>query len=414
MEERKLTVSQLNNYVKGVFDDELILKNITVFGEVFECNRASNNVTFLTLKDEGSILHCVSFRLIEQLEIGDTVAIRGSVEYYAKGNRVSFIIEELNVFGEGKFRRDFLALKDSLQKEGLFDNKLSLPTFIKSIAVVTSEAGAVIHDMLSVLKKEHSYIDVNVYSVKVQGDGAENDIVQAIEKVQSFSRDNVIILARGGGSETDLAAFNSEKVARAVATCNIPIISAVGHETDYSLCDYCATVRAGTPSIAAEIVCQNNARLIYHFYDLLSRLSSAISKCENRRRLRVCLLAKRLSDNASRIAYKSLHLISNITERVKASIDIKFLHTQKLVTAKYERLLYAANNFVAKKEDAIKERIAELNGANPLKIISGGYAKVYHEARPLLSVANSAIGDEISVVVKDGVLVATVNNIRKS
>ena len=414
MEGRKLSVTQLNNYIKGVFDDELVLKDITVYGEVFECKPASGKTLFMTLKDEQTILNCVCFSGIYPPKTGDTVAVKGSVEYYSKGNRVSFVVENIAYFGQGKIQQAFLELKEKLSKEGLFDNKKPLPQFIKKIALITSETGAVIHDILSVLRKSHAYVDVVVYPVKVQGDGADKIISEAIVKVNSDKSADAIIVARGGGSTSDLAPFNTEIVARAAAQSAVPIISAVGHETDYTLCDFCASVRAGTPSIAAEAVCKNNERFIERFYLSLNRLSTAIDRKLSKLSVRTGISLRRIASAEKSVLLRSAFTIKNLSEKMKTAVKEKAVFAQKSIADKCSSLSLAVNNRINASESTLKEVVAKLNGANPLKIIAGGYSKVYKGETPLTSVSGVAVSDDIKVVVSDGIIHASVNKVNRA
>lgn len=413
MEERRLSVTQLNNYIKGVFDDELVLKNITVYGEVFECNQASGKTFFMTLKDDKTILHCVCFGSVFPPKVGDTVAVKGSVEYYPKGNRISFVVENIAYFGKGKINEALLALKAKLQEEGLFDNKRPLPPFVKKLAVVTSETGAVIHDILSVLKKGHQYIDVTIYPVKVQGDGAESVIVSAIKKANERKMEDAIIVARGGGSGSDLLAFNTEEVARAVATSEIPIISAVGHETDYTLCDFCATVRAGTPSIAAEKVCRNNESFIERFFVALDRLKEATNKKYKRKALYAGLLVKKLVDCEKNTLIMSKFSLTKKVQSMQLALSDKAYDFTSKVRKEYNQLSRAVSEKLSKNETVFKESVARLNGASPLKIVAGGYSKVYKEGMSVTSIKGIEIKDKIDIVVKDGVIATTVDKIKR-
>ncbi len=414
MEGRKLSVTQLNNYIKGVFDDELVLKDITVYGEVFECKPSSGKTFFMTLKDEQTILNCVCFSGVFPPKAGDTVAVKGSVEYYPKGNRVSFVVENIAYFGQGKIQQAFLELKEKLNKEGLFNDKTPLPPFIKTIALITSETGAVIHDILSVLRKSHAYVDVVVYPVKVQGDGAEKIIADALAKVNSDKSADVIIVARGGGSTSDLAAFNTEIVARAVAESAVPVISAVGHETDYTLCDFCASVRAGTPSIAAEAVCKNNEKFIERFYLSLNRLSTAIDRKLSKLSVRTGILLRRIASAEKNVILRSNYAIKNLSEKIKIAAKEKALFEKKRIADKFASLSLVVNNRIVTAENNFKEKITELNGANPLKIIAGGYSKVYKGEVPLTSVSSIAVPDDIKVVVSDGIIHAKVNKVERA
>ena len=412
MERNSLSVIQLNNYIKGVFDDELILKDITVYGEVFECSLSSTNTLFITLKENDTILHCVRFGGGERPEIGDSVALRGSVEFYPKGNRVSFVFTEIAYFGEGKLRKEFIALREALLKEGLFDNQLKLPRFIQKVAIITSETGAVIHDFLSIIQKDNSYIDVVLYPVRVQGDGADLDICQAIEKANRLCSGQVIIIARGGGSSVELAPFNTEKVARAVATSKIPIISAVGHETDYTLCDFCSSFRAGTPSIAGEKICRINENFIAEFYLLLDRLNKAINKLSSRTTLSVCQKANRLTDLANNILSQNLSSVYKSVDKMQRAIFEKRIKSQYATIDSYKKLLLSANSLLSSKENLLKEKVACLNASNPLKIISGGYAKVYKGGEVVSKAKSLNVGDNVDVVLSDGIVSAEVLSVK--
>lgn len=403
MEKTKLSVSQLNNYIKGVFDDELILKDILVFGEVFECTK-SGNATFITLRDEESILHCVGFGDIYLPQIGETVIATGSVDYYSKGNRVSFRLRHLEPLGEGKLRREFLALTEKLKSEGLFANPLTLPNFIRKAAVITSETGAVIHDISVVLKKKHKYIDIMVYPVRVQGETAESTIVSAIELANKRNREDVIVIARGGGSGSDLAAFNTESVARAVAKSKIPVISSVGHEVDVTLCDLCSSLRAGTPSIAAENICRINERFLSRYLELLSRLEVGIKKVYSKSTVSLCRTAKLLTDKAQVAFYKSNQKLISVLNNAERLLSQKLKAGINAVSAAHAKIVYSYNNILFKKEDKLRRLVGALNGANPLKIVASGYAKVYKNGQPVSGISGHAVGESIEVVLCDGIL----------
>ena len=411
MERNKLSVSQLNNYIKGVFDDELILKNITVFGEVSEKSEAASNL-YMTLSDSGSILRCVRFGPGESPRIGETVLVTGSVNYYAKGNRVTFTVRDIRPYGEGELRRRFLLLKEKLRLEGLFDNRPQLPAFTKKVGFLTSDAGAVIHDFVSVVYRRHGYIDTLVYPVKVQGEGAAEEIAAALKLASSGDCD-VIVVARGGGSNADLEVFNTELVARAVANCAQPVISAVGHETDYSLSDCCAGVRAGTPSIAAEIVCRVNERFLSGFYASAARLGDAVGRIYSKAASRTCLAAKRLTDRAHNVLFKTRLSVNKSVARMSNAVAAAFEREEKRCLGICAGLSQKVGVLVAEKESALKTGIAALDAASPLGIIGKGYSKVFTQGRLLTSVDNVAEGDAVRIFLSDGELTADITSIKK-
>jgi exodeoxyribonuclease VII large subunit len=413
LDRNKLTVSQLNNYIKGVFDDELILKNITVFGEVFESSTSGGNL-FLTLKDENSILRCIRFGGGYVPKIGDSVIVNGSVDYYAKGNRVSFRVRTIDIQGEGVLHREFLEMKSRLEKEGLFESKVSLPSVIKKVGLITSEEGAVLHDIMSVLQKNHGYIGVILYPVKVQGEGAEQDIASAIVKANEQKTCDVLVVARGGGANTDLAPFNTEIVARATANSVIPIISAVGHQIDYTLCDFCSTLRAGTPSIAAENICRINEAFFGRFLSLCERMNNAVKRLYLKRVSAMRTLVLKLTDTSHDIIYKRKNRIKTLANKMSESVAQKRRSIVKNANATYERLRASVDKFAMDKELVMKEQVALLQGASPLKIISSGYAKVYRNKKAVDGVSDLSSGDNVDVYMKDGTVSASVTSVRKN
>lgn len=252
-----LTVSQYNAYIKQIFDAEELLHNIKIVGEVFGVSK-SRNVLYFSLKDEGGAISCVCFveSAFASIEEGAKIVVTGSPNYYAKAGRLSFNVFKAEKFGQGALYLQFLMMKEKLEKEGLFapENKKPIPENIKTIGVITSKEGAVIHDICSVCWRRDPSINIALYPVKVQGNKAEEEIAKAIEVLSDFDQIDVIIVARGGGSMEDLAAYNTERVARAAFACHKPLISAVGHETDFTIIDFVSDLRAPTPSAAAEIL----------------------------------------------------------------------------------------------------------------------------------------------------------------
>ncbi len=400
--DNKLSVTQLNSYIKGVFDDELILKNIAVFGEVYECSNSGGNLYF-TLKDEDSILRCVRFGGGFIPSIGDTVTVVGSVDYYVKGNRVSFRAKNIEPFGEGILKRKIIELHDKLAAEGLFDNHPPIPNFIHKVAIVTSETGAVIHDFISVIRKKHAYIDVVLYHVKVQGNGAETEIADAVSEAGAGDCD-IIVVARGGGSNTDLDVFNAEIVTRAVANSPKPVISAIGHQVDYTLCDYAASIRAGTPSIAGENVCRVNEAFIKNFYDVLSRMNNAIAIIYAKNRSRICYVAKKLTDDAFSTLYSGKLRLNNAIKLLFSLAEQKTQNAHHAITDLINRCWAEVEKKYTKNENDLALLAGRLDAVSPLGIISRGYAKVCHDGRCVSSACDISIGEDIQTVFADGII----------
>ena len=274
MSESYLSVAQLNTYIKNIFEAEVMLQNICVYGEVSSYN-ISNGIAYFNLKDESGLLSCVLFGAtnFESPKIGDMILVRGSMSYYARGGKLSFNAYSIMPYGKGLLYEKFLKLKNDLEKLGWFDPsiKKSIPDRIRRIGVVTSPTGAVIRDIIDVTHRRNDTIDIVLFPVKVQGVGAENEIARGIDFFSNYQDVDVVIVARGGGSMEDLEPFNTEIVATATHNCKKPIVSAVGHETDFTLCDFVADCRASTPSVAAELSTQNIQGVID---DIKSRFNS--------------------------------------------------------------------------------------------------------------------------------------------
>ena len=235
MEQKAISVSQLSGYIKGIFEAEELLHNIMVYGEISGLSILRGNAYF-SLKDEEAILSCVFFGADEKnLKNGDLVVVTGTPRYYVKGGKLNFNVYKVEPFGVGELFKKFLETKERLAKEGFFDEdrKKEIPKDIKRIGVVTSEMGAVIQDIINVTTRRNKSIDIVLYPARVQGDGADKDIIEGIKFFENYNVD-VIIVARGGGSFEDLMPFNSEELARVVFECTKPLISAVGHDRLYN------------------------------------------------------------------------------------------------------------------------------------------------------------------------------------
>ncbi len=410
---RYYSVSQLNNYIKGVFDDELILQNIAVVGEVFECSETGGNL-FVTLRDENAIISCVKFGKDFVPKVGDKIVAVGSVRFYAKGGRVSFQIKTISPYGEGEFKRKLEELKIKLKEEGLFDNKLPLPKFVKSVAVVTSSSGAVIHDFISVIKKNHSYIDVTLFDARVQGEGADESIIKAINRVQALGCFDVIIVARGGGSSDDLNCFNSELLARAVYNSNVPIISSVGHEINYTLCDFCATMRAGTPSIAGEIVCRVNEEFIAKYYEYLQIMTTAIARRYESLKNKTLVCANKLVDGVEKEYYQNKIRLNALFLKAKDAMLNKGNGISRNVFINLSRLNSAIDKVFVSKENSFRETVSKLNASNPLSIIEKGYSKVFKGNKVVTSLSEIEVGTEVDIVLRDGIASANISKIELS
>jgi exodeoxyribonuclease VII large subunit len=272
----EISVTQLNNYIKSVFFAEEMLHNIAVVGEIDGMSVRGNGVWF-TLKDKDAAIPCVCWDSgrAKDIKNGDLVTVRGTVDYWNKAGKINFTVYSIAKSGVGDLFEQFKLLFEKLKAEGLFERKRGMPKEVKRIGVVSSRFGAVIHDIISVAWRRNPGVDIVLFPAAVQGEAAEREIASGIEYFSANKTVDIVLIARGGGGSEDLSVFNSERIARAAAACPIPIVSAVGHETDFTLVDYTADLRAPTPSAAAELIVPeyitNRAKII-NLYKQLKRI----------------------------------------------------------------------------------------------------------------------------------------------
>ena len=396
----KLSVSQLNNYIKGVFDDELFLQKIYVYGEVYEFSQ-SNGFTYITLKEGDCYIHCIKYSLLEKVEVGSMITLFGSVTFYRKTGKVTFSIISMQKTGEGQLYAEFLKLKESLRKEGLFENKNKLPNFVKSVGIITSSTGAVIHDFISVLSVSHPYINVELFQTKVQGENADIEICNALKLADSKNFD-VLVVARGGGSGADLDCFNSELLVRCIHNLSSPVISAIGHETDNSLCDLASTARAGTPSIAAGIISDINKSIIERFNNSCKEITRAVDKKSSENLSRLILSVTKLSQSSQKINEYYTKICERFVYVGLESIKDKLLNGERVV----ERISKANTDYLQNKlnliENSINMSITKLDLQNPAKLLSSGYAKVTKNGKTVKKAEELKVNDEFDIYFEDG------------
>lgn len=405
---RVLTVSQLNNYIKNVFEDELLLQNISVEGEVFEAKFSGGN-SYITLREGDCSLSCVKFGAKFEFAAGDKIRVFGSMRFYPKGGKATFVILSASKVGKGDLLVKLNELKEKLSKEGVFDNAKPLPRLIKKLAIVTSAEGAVIHDFLEVLSRNNcSYIDIDVYGVKVQGLGAEKTIASAINSASSKDYD-VLVVARGGGSNQDLDCFNAEIVARSVFESKFPVISAIGHEVDYTLCDFASSLRAGTPSIAAEYIVRNNEAFISSFFECVKRLEM---RSDNMLKNAFFAARRFFGDLELSCAHKTSEVKNALISYgvgMGEAVGDKCESMRKTISENLTELQRKTEVKLTERENELKLAVAVLNRTSPLKIISDGYAKVIKDDKCLTDASDVEVGDRLKVVMKGGMLGVTVN-----
>lgn len=406
---REMTVSQLSAYLKGVFDDEELLHDVTLIGEVADISYSDKH-TYLVLADGAYSVRCVHFFARDKIEKGMRVALSGSVGFYDKRNTVSFTYNEFFLNGQGDKNAKLYAVRKKLSELGYFENRPQLPKYIVDVTVVTSPDGAAIRDFMRVVYDKNPFVRIKVYPVKVQGDQAAAQITAAVNKLQSC-RTDAIILCRGGGSDEDLDCFNDEKLATAVALSNIPVISAVGHEINYSLCDYCAGTRAGTPSIAGEIVNAHASRIKTDIRDAMYTILAHVSELYQNRMRKIARLGVATTNAVSKRINAGFGAVRLTASRGVYALNRKLGAKSVRLDQATTRLRSGAANKLSENRARYEKLNALLCALDPHRIIKVGYAAVLREHRRIASAAELKTGDTVSLVFGDGSATAVVKDI---
>ena len=392
MADNLISVTQFNTYIKQIFDAEEMLKNITIFGEVsgFGITRGT---AYFNIKDADAMLACVKFGMTESSycpKDGDMVMVRGSPNYYVKGGRFSFNVNKIEPYGLGVLYAKFLELKNKLENEGLFSQarKKAIPQYVRRIGVVTSSTGAVIQDIIDITRRRNSAVDIVLFPAKVQGVGAEQEICEGLMELDKTDVD-VIIIARGGGSAEDLSPFNTEQVARAIAGVKKPLVSAIGHETDFTIADFVADLRAPTPSAAAELVVFEQAAELNRLSVLAMRAGNVVQNYFANKTAYVEAWVRRFASSAKELQQT----------RVSRLRELGLALNQGVVMCVNER-----NN-------AFKILTKALDAHNPLTILKSGYARISIGSKLVSSVNDIKLADDINIKLSDGNIDAKVEKI---
>lgn len=393
-----ITVSQLNSYIKSVLEQDVNLNTIYVIGEVSNfVHYYKSGHMYFTLKDDKSQLKAVMFssnaeKVKFKIENGLRVICRGRVSAYEKDGQYQLYVDSIQPDGIGELSLAYEQLKQKLADEGLFDDghKKALPRFPKRIGVATSNMGAAVEDIKNITKRRYPLAEIVIAPTIVQGDLAPNDIVNSIKLLDSIDDIDVIIVGRGGGSIEDLWAFNTEIVARAVYECKKPIISAVGHETDYTICDFVADVRAETPSAAAE-------KAVPDINVIMSFVNSS-------RERMLSLINYRLQDEMQRLDnIQNKGPLSNFGEYIENYKDILDGYTNDMLSILSDRL--RDNSF---KLSGLADK---LNSLSPLAVLSRGYSVVSMNDRIINSTKSVKVNDVVDVTLCDGRIICTVKEV---
>lgn len=357
-----LTVSRLTALLRGVLEENF--EQLWVQGEVSNLSYPSSGHCYFTLKDAGAQLRCVMFKgavknLKFRLTDGMALIARGRISVYDQRGEYQLICEYMEPAGIGALQTAFVQLKEKLTREGLFAeaHKTSLPLFPRKIGVITSSTGAAIHDILNVLKRRFASLEVLLYPVRVQGEGSALEIAQAIDEMNRLAEVDIVIVGRGGGSIEDLWAFNEEVVARAVYRSKIPIISAVGHETDWTICDFVADLRAPTPSAAAELVIASTDELRSRIETLFHRLQRSVESLLAAHDWRIEGLRRALHDPRTMLGHLAQRM-DDLTGRLEAALNADVSRRRDRFERLQDTLLH---NDPQGRIEALRHRIALLS-----------------------------------------------------
>lgn len=384
------TVGQANAYIKNMFTQDFLLNHISVRGEVSNCKYHSSGHIYFSIKDKSGVLSCIMFagkrRGLEfEMREGQKVIVTGNIDVYERDGKYQLYANRIEKEGTGELYKRFLELKQELEDMGMFspEYKKPIPPYAMTIGIVTAKTGAAIQDIMNISKRRNPYVRLILYPAKVQGEDAAKSIAEGIECLDRRGVD-VIIAGRGGGSIEDLWAFNEEIVARAIFGCNTPVISAVGHETDFTIADYVADLRAPTPSAAAELA-------VFEYEKFVNGLEDVNRRLLNRLNNRIMLYRHRLSDYEWKLGKLSPSNMLNNKRQYLADLELRLydIMKSKTVSRRHSLMLMA-------------ER---LNGLSPLNKLSGGYAYVSDDSgKPVNSLSDIECEDRLEIYVKDGSL----------
>ncbi len=393
------TVKQVNSYIKNMFTQDFMLNRIYVKGEVSNCKYHTSGHIYFSLKDESGTIACVMFAgqrggLSFHMREGQQIIVLGSVNVYGRTGSYQLYAQEIRLDGEGTLYEKYQMLKQELEEMGMFapEYKKAIPRYAKRIGVVTAPTGAAVRDIMNISARRNPYVQLLLYPAQVQGEGAKESIVRGIRMLETKNVD-VIIVGRGGGSIEDLWAFNDECVARAIFDCQVPVISAVGHETDVTIADYVADLRAPTPSAAAELAVWDYRQLQGYLDECRLRMNRSMTGTIRINRLRLKELDVRLS----------------------------YLHPRHKLQDQQQRLIELEEELRTLMRDRVKEarhrlaiQIEKLNGLSPVRKLNQGFAYVEEaDGGVVKSIRQVEKGDELTVYVTDGLIRTSVKAVQK-
>ncbi|MBQ3932675.1 MAG: exodeoxyribonuclease VII large subunit [Lachnospiraceae bacterium] len=422
MENSVYSVTEINRYISNMFDNDFLMQQVSVKGEVSNCKYHSSGHIYFSIKDNNSLLNCIMFAgkrttgLKFRMQEGDKVVIKGNIGVYENQGKYQLYASSIEKQGKGELYQKFLQLKEELSDMGMFADiyKKPIPKYAMNIGVVTANTGAAIQDIINITKRRNPYVQLILYPAQVQGIGAAETIVKGINVLDAMPEVDIIIVGRGGGSLEDLWAFNERIVAEAIFNCETPVISAVGHEVDYTIADFVSDLRAPTPSAAAELAVFEYKKYEEDVLKLQRDLKDSIQR-KIRLDREYLYSYKRQLDSLSPI-----RIIQSKRQRLSdMQINLDSIMKAKLTDRKKD--LDSLENMLSKsmQDNAVKTRqelgiLAEkLNGLSPLTKLKGGYVYASKEDKAIKSVNNISKGDNIELYLIDGKAMANVSEVIK-
>lgn len=433
-----LTVTQLNNAVKRSL--EQCFDKISVTGEIANYSRPMSGHVYFTLKDSTCELRCVLFRMrqvsdyVRLLKDGVAVELTGQITLYAQKGQYQMIVESLRLQGEGLLKQQFLALKNRLQQQGLFEEsiKKTLPKYPRMIGVISSPTAAGLTDFITILKKRYPACHIRLFSSPVQGVHAAECLIQALHHAQNDREVDVIVFCRGGGSLEDMWCFNDEQLAKAIFQCPTPIVSAIGHEKDVTICDLCADVRAATPTNAAMLVASDLNDLSQTICQYTAQLTTLMQHTLQTKQLLLSRLQSRICHPRTRIA-NSLHKLADYTERLHLLISQRHRHSchqhQQLASRVYgsilrhrtehahllvqnlqQRLHKSMTSYMLQQRLSLRSMSNQMDALNPETVLKRGYGIAKRSGQIIHSISQIRPHDQITITLHDGSLTASVLN----
>lgn len=393
------TVKQVNAYIKNMFTQDFMLNRIAVKGEVSNCKYHSSGHIYFSLKDASGVIACVMFAgnrggLAFRMTEGQQVIVMGSVSTYERDGRYQLYAREIRLDGEGVLYERFQALQQELDEMGMFaaEYKQPIPKYVRKVGIVTAPTGAAVRDIMNIASRRNPYVQLILYPALVQGEGAAKSIVRGIQALDAYGVD-VIIAGRGGGSIEDLWAFNEECVARAIFDCHTPVISAVGHETDITIADFVADLRAPTPSAAAELA-------VYEYGQTKTAME------EIRFTLRKYLMEQ---------IQKARHESERYLLKLRLSHPGNQLRTKKQqLTETEDRIRYLMEHKITEERNRILLCTEQMRRLSPLERLSGGYAFVSRsDGKSIRKINDVQRKDRIKIYLKDGMIEAEVTSVKE-